>query len=277
MKQKRQNNSVQIVLENLNEWFDDEKEVAIAASGGVDSTTLAIIGARRIKRRCKIFHAVSPAVPPSASQRLLAIAEDEDWTYEVVNAGEFNDPEYVKNPVNRCFYCKTNLYKTVASYTRSTLVSGTNCDDIEDFRPGLKAAADYAVRHPYVELGVRKPQIRQLALELGFGNLSDLPASPCLSSRMETGIPIDAKILKLIDSVENHVLASVDVGIVRCRVRASGMVIELDEKSLLNIEDDRKVALGASIKTLATSVGVHIPVTFDAYRQGSAFLQRKSV
>ena len=132
------------------------------------------------------------------------------------------------------------------------------------------------MRHPYVELGVRKTEIRQIALKLGFKNLSDLPASPCLSSSMETGLPIAPDTLKLIDSVERHVLANIDVGIVRCRIRSSGMVVELDEKSLMEIGDERKVALGKIIKMMVNATGGDLPVHFDTYRQGSAFLQQNT-
>jgi len=268
--------SIDILLDGLRSWLHDTQNVAVAASGGVDSTTLAIMAHRVLGDCCTVFHAVSPAVPPAASERLLTIAENENWNYQVVNAGEFNDQNYLQNPVNRCFYCKKNLYKTIASRTMCTLISGTNADDMEDFRPGLQAAADYAVRHPYVELGVGKSEIRKIALNLGFENLSDLPASPCLSSRMETGIPIDPDTLKLIDSVERHVLANIDVGIVRCRIRSSGMVVELDEKSLMEIGDERKVALGKIIKMMVNATGVDLPVHFDTYRQGSAFLQQNT-
>ena len=139
--------SVDIFLDGLRSWLVDKQDVAVAASGGVDSTTLAIIAHRQLGDRCAVFHAVSPAVPPAATERLLTIAEKEHWNYEVINAGEFDYPNYLKNPLNRCFYCKNNLYKTIASRAASTLISGTNADDMEDFRPGLRAAAEYAVRH----------------------------------------------------------------------------------------------------------------------------------
>ena len=124
--------------------------LAVAVSGGVDSLTLAWIAHRRLGARAAMFHAVSPAVPPEATARTEALARAEGWSLSVFDAGEFADPAYRDNPVNRCFFCKRSLYGAIASRTRRQIVSGTNCDDLGEFRPGLDAAAAAGVRHPYV-------------------------------------------------------------------------------------------------------------------------------
>ncbi len=115
-------------------------EVAVAVSGGVDSMTLAVVAGRRLGRGAEMLHAVSPAVPPEASARVRAYAAREGWRLEVIDAGEFADPDYLKNPANRCFFCKANLYGTIATRTAATICSGTNLDDLADWRPGLEAA-----------------------------------------------------------------------------------------------------------------------------------------
>ena len=264
-------------IERLNAWFDAAKSVAVAASGGVDSTTLAIIGHRRLGGACKVFHSVSPAVPPLASTRLEEIAKCEGWSYEVVNAGEFDDPAYVANPFNRCFHCKKNLYGMLASRVDGVLLSGTNLDDLRDYRPGLIAADSYAVRHPYVEIGMDKSAVRALALASGYPELSELPAAPCLSSRVETGIPIESEALELIDAVERHVTNQIASDTVRCRVRREGLVVELDEPSLESMEAERRIVLAAAIKRMASDVGFDLPISFSSYSRGSAFVQRDPI
>lgn len=261
-------------IERLNAWFDAAKSVAVAASGGVDSTTLAIIGHRRLGENCKIFHSVSPAVPPLASARLEKIAKREGWLYEVVNTGEFDDPAYIANPINRCFYCKKNLYGTLASRVDRVLLSGTNLDDLRDYRPGLLAADRYAVRHPYVEVGMDKSAVRALALASGYAELSELPAAPCLSSRVETGIAVEPRALRLIDAIEQHVTNQVASDTVRCRIRREALVVELDESSLEILEEERRLVLADEIKKMASAVGFGLPISFASYRRGSAFVQR---
>ena len=140
----------------LNAVLDDIGRAAVAVSGGVDSMTLALLAGRRLGADCAMFHAVSPAVPAEATARVQEYAVREGWRLTVLDAGEFDDPAYRANPANRCFYCKTNLYGALAARTDATLLSGTNLDDLGDWRPGLKAAEVHGVRHPFVEAGIDK-------------------------------------------------------------------------------------------------------------------------
>ena len=163
---------------------------AIAVSGGIDSLTLACVAADLIPDSV-IFHAVSPAGPEAATARVRTFAQDRGWHLNVIDAGEFSDMHYRANPVNRCFYCKTNLYGSIAAKTKSPILSGTNLDDLDDVRPGLIAAKDHNVQHPYVDAGIDKPGLRRIARDLGLGDIADLPAAPCLSSRVLTGLRIE--------------------------------------------------------------------------------------
>jgi len=210
--------------------------VAVAVSGGVDSMTLAVVAHRQSVQHNDspplMIHAVSPAVPEQATERVRKYATEEGWHLNVINAGEFDDPDYMANPANRCYFCKTNLYSTMAASTQLQLVSGTNVDDLGDYRPGLTAAEAHAVRHPYVEAGIDKTQVRALARTLGLNDVAELPSAPCLSSRVETGIRIDPAVLLAVDATERRLRKELTPETVRCRVRGNAIAIELDARTL---------------------------------------------
>lgn len=244
---------------------------AIAVSGGVDSMTLAVFAHRRLGRlRVSMMHAVSPAVPPEATERVREWAGREGWDLRVIDAGEFADENYRSNPVNRCFFCKTNLYGAMSRMTDRQLLSGANTDDLGEYRPGLDAARDHGVRHPYLEAGMAKAAVRALARDLGLGALADLPASPCLSSRVETAIAIDPAMLRSIHAVERLLGDRLSPKTVRCRLRREGVVIELDAASLAGLGD--RAALIAAIAPLLPPLLSGRPIRFEAYRTGSAFV-----
>ncbi|MCC6471516.1 MAG: adenine nucleotide alpha hydrolase [Alphaproteobacteria bacterium] len=241
---------------------------AVAVSGGVDSMTLATLAHRRAPGRTAMFHATSPAVPPEASARVRALAQTEGWSLTVVDTGEFADPTYRANPVNRCYHCKTNLYGAIRPLTKAQMLSGANTDDLGEYRPGLDAAREHGVRHPYVEAGIGKATVRGIARRLGLGAIAELPAAPCLSSRIETGIGIEAAMLAQVHAAERYVGGLLRPGTVRCRVRAGGVVIELDAQSLGALDDGARAEIEASVARLFQGR----PVSIAPYRVGSAFL-----
>jgi uncharacterized protein len=251
-------------------------EVAVAVSGGVDSLTLAAFAHRMPGQRCVMYHAVSPAVPNEATQRTRALAEREGWRLHVIDAGEFDNADYMRNPVNRCFFCKTSLYGAIRPHTAAQIVSGTNLDDLGEYRPGLLAAREHGVRHPFVEAGLRKGDVRVLARHLGLGGVAELPASPCLSSRVETGIAIDPAVLALVHTIEQLVTQAAQPKTVRCRVRATGVVIELDAATLERLDGREQDALRSRVRDLFAAGGHDRPVAFEPYRVGSAFLHFKA-
>jgi uncharacterized protein len=208
-------------------------------------------------------------VPPSATARVERHAGLHGWDLLVVGAGEFDDPAYRANPVDRCYFCKTNLYGRIAGLALGTIASGANLDDLGDFRPGLRAADEHRVVHPFVEAGIGKAGIRALAAFHGLDDLAELPAQPCLASRVETGIPIDADDLAFVDLVERELKALLPgAAAVRCRITRLGAVVELDEVLVAGPEG---VAAIKRATGLAAAAGRRF-AGLRAYRRGSAFL-----
>lgn len=259
-------------LDGLYRSLDEAAPVAVAVSGGVDSMTLAFIAHRQLATRSAIFHAVSPAVPPAATGRVKAYAAREGWALTILDAGEFTDERYMANPVNRCYFCKSNLYAALSRHTRAQLLSGTNLDDLGDWRPGLKAAEVEGVRHPFVEAEIDKATVRRLAAHFGLSDLAELPSAPCLSSRIETGIGIDPDLLPRIDQVETLLRDHLAPDTVRCRMRTGGIVIELDPTTLASLSSEARQDW---IRKIATIVGETASgaIAFEPYRRGSAFLR----
>lgn len=249
------------------------QDLAVAVSGGVDSMTLAVAAGRWRKAPVVAMHAVSPAVPAAATARVRAHAAREGWNLRIIDAGEFADAAYRANPVNRCFFCKTNLYATMTALHGGTLASGTNTDDLGDWRPGLAAAETHGVRHPFVEAGIDKAAVRALARQFGLDDLAELPAAPCLSSRVETGIAIDPAALAAIDRVETIVRERLAPETVRCRQRQGGMVVELDDDGLRRMAAADHAALRGDIAALCRAAGLGEAVGYAPYRRGSAFLR----
>jgi pyridinium-3,5-biscarboxylic acid mononucleotide sulfurtransferase len=249
-------------------------EIGVALSGGVDSLTLAAVSHAVLGSRATMYHAQSPAVPFEATARVEAMAAARGWRLEVFDAGEFGRAEYLANPVDRCFHCKTSLYASIRARTAAQLVSGTNLDDLGEYRPGLRAASEHAVRHPYVEIGANKKMVRAMARVLGLGSVAELPAAPCLASRIETGIGIDAATLALVHASERLVGAAVAARTVRCRVRAAGVVLELDAATLDGIDPQRRAELAGAVGGIFARAGHARAVSFAPYRNGSAFVVR---
>jgi uncharacterized protein len=243
---------------------------AVAVSGGVDSMTLATLAHRKLD--ATMIHAVSPAVPPEATARVREHAEREGWRLVVLDAGEFADADYLRNPVNRCYFCKTNLYGAMARATSRPLLSGTNLDDLGEYRPGLNAAREHGVRHPFVEAEIDKAGVRALARALGLGDVAELPSSPCLSSRVETAIAIEPEILTAIHAVETLVGRRLAPKTARCRVRRAGIVIELDPDALAAADAGARAALRGEIAGLLPPALAGREIGFERYRNGGAFV-----
>jgi uncharacterized protein len=249
--------------------------IVIACSGGIDSMLLAVLAHRRASAQVIVAHAVSPAVPDEGTKRVRDWAASEGWALRIVRSGEFEDESYLSNPVNRCYFCKSNLYSSLQVIgadleAEGTIVSGANLDDLGEYRPGLIAASENGVRHPWIEAEIGKAEIRSLARALGLP-FADLAASPCLASRLYTGTRVTAERLRAIHAGEALIREQTGITVVRCRIRDNRMTIEVGDT-------DRRHVTAALLGTVYARAAKFEPSLIDAvlddvaYRPGRAFV-----
>ena len=259
-------------IQNLKKILSKDASFAIAVSGGLDSVTLArLFDLSFGKNNFTVYHGISSAVPSKLTKNLQSTAFKYDWNYKEFNLNEIDIDDYKKNPVNRCFYCKKNLYSLISKITTSQIISGTNLDDLKEYRPGLKAAGEFSVRHPFVELGLKKEMVRELAKELKLNFYAKLHSSPCLSSRIQTGIEITHDLHKMIDSVETLIRKTerTALGNIRCRVTSDGINLEVDKEIISKVTQNKKLEMQI-IQTIS-KFGYKSKVSYKPYVNGSAF------
>jgi pyridinium-3,5-biscarboxylic acid mononucleotide sulfurtransferase len=193
--------------------------VAVAFSGGIDSTVVAKAACVALGERAIAITADSPSVPRAEIADAVHLARLIGIRHRLVTTEEFHDPDYVKNDGTRCYYCKDELYSRIETLLPEldvkVICSGANLDDRGDYRPGLKAAAKHAVRHPLLEAGFTKADVRALARAWELPTW-DKPASPCLSSRLAPGVEVTPE---RTDRVEQAEIYLKSLGLRDCRVR----------------------------------------------------------
>jgi pyridinium-3,5-biscarboxylic acid mononucleotide sulfurtransferase len=192
---------------------------AVAFSGGIDSTVVAKAAFTALGDRAVAVTADSPSVPRAELDDARRLAETIGIRHEIVSTEEFADPDYVRNDGTRCYFCKDELYGQIETLLPRlgvrVICSGANLDDQGDYRPGLKAASQHAVRHPLQEAGFTKADVRALARVWDLPNW-DKPASPCLSSRLAPGVEVTPERTRRVEEAE---LLLRQLGYKDCRVR----------------------------------------------------------
>lgn len=253
---------------------EHSRPLTIALSGGIDSITLMTIAHRVRQEPTVAVHAVSPAVPPQATRRCQRLARRFRWHLEMLDAGEFADKQYRANPANRCYFCKNSLFSSVLAGLHGragSLATGTNTDDLSDYRPGLQAAAEHSVWQPYTDAGIDKATIRRLAVLEGLGELAQLPAQPCLSSRIETGIAINAPDLKFVNHIERLLGRIIGAGDNRCRITRAGVVVQLPASSPVFLDTGTLDHLSVLLRRVCDRHDRAL-LRIEPYKMGSAFL-----
>jgi pyridinium-3,5-biscarboxylic acid mononucleotide sulfurtransferase len=208
------------------------RSALVGYSGGVDSALLALV-LRQELGSARVLAAVgrSASYPEAQWAAARAVAERFDIPILELDTHELDDPDYLANPTNRCFFCKTELWRRLIPEARArgleVVCDGTNADDLRDHRPGFAAGRAAGVRSPLAEAGLKKADVRQAARELGLP-VWDAPAAPCLSSRVAYGTPITSRRLAQVEQAEAYLRSRGVTGDLRVRHHGDRASIEVE-------------------------------------------------
>ena len=243
------------------------RSVLVAYSGGVDSSLVAFVAAQVLGDKALAVTSASASLKRRDLQLAQRLAKQWGMRHRVILTDELAKPAYRANPADRCFHCKTSLYAALGELAAAEgfarIANGANLDDLGDHRPGLKAAADFAVCSPLVDAGFAKADVRLLAKALGLDN-ADKPQSACLSSRFPYGAPIDEQRLAQVERAEN---ALADLGFAQYRVRHHEQLARLE---IAEREMPRAFELRGALEAAVKACGYRfVALDLTGFRSGS--------
>ncbi len=255
-------------LEQLRTLFTEMEQALIAYSGGVDSTLVAKVAYDALGDRALAVTAVSPSLLPEELEDAQIQATEIGIAHKVLQTNEMENPNYTANPVNRCYFCKSELHDTLkplaAQLGYPYVVDGVNADDLRDYRPGIQAAKERGVRSPLAELGITKAEVRQISKQLGL-YWWNKPAQPCLSSRFPYGEEITVGKLQRVGRAEIYLRR---LGWQNLRVRSEGDTARIE----LPPEQIKEFVLTTDLQAIVSafqSYGfVYVTLDLEGYRSG---------
>ena len=255
-------------LEQLKNLFNKMERALIAYSGGIDSSLVAKIAYDVLGKRALAVTAVSPSLLPEELAEAKLQAEYIGIRQELVTTQEMDNPDYTSNPINRCYFCKSELHDTLKPLAQQRgyyyVVDGINADDLQDYRPGIQAAKERGTRSPLAEIGVSKAEVREIARDLGL-SWWDKPAQPCLSSRFPYGEEITVAKLHRVGRAEIYLR---NLGYQNLRVRSQGDTAKIE----LPIEDIQKFVVNTDLSQVVTAFQgfgfSFVTLDLEGYRSG---------
>jgi pyridinium-3,5-biscarboxylic acid mononucleotide sulfurtransferase len=259
---------IQLKLEQLKALFTEMEHALVAYSGGIDSTLVAKLAYDTLGTRALAVTANSPSLLPDD---LTAAIEQAEWigiAHQIVSTHELENPNYASNPVNRCYFCKSELHDTLKPLAQTLgypyVVDGLNADDLQDYRPGIQAAKERGVRSPLAEVGVTKLEVRELSqlLDLPWW---DKPSQPCLSSRFPYGETITVEKLHRVGQAERYLR---NLGYRTLRVRSDGDTARIELPSEQIQDFMRQADLPALITAYQRYGFTYITLDLEGFRSG---------
>ncbi|MEH2164429.1 MAG: ATP-dependent sacrificial sulfur transferase LarE [Nostoc sp.] len=255
-------------FEQLKALFQEMEQALIAYSGGVDSTLVAKIAYDALGDRALAVTAVSPSLLPEELEDAKIQAATIGIAHKIVQTHEMENPNYTSNPVNRCYFCKSELHDTLKPLALQLgypyVVDGVNADDLHDYRPGIQAAKERGARSPLAEVGVTKVEVRQLSQQLGLP-WWDKPAQPCLSSRFPYGEEITVTKLQRVGRGEIFLRK---LGWQNLRVRSEGDTARIE----LSSEQIKDFVLTTDLQKVVSVFQdfgfVYVTLDLEGYRSG---------
>ncbi|NWF60808.1 MAG: ATP-dependent sacrificial sulfur transferase LarE [Fischerella sp.] len=255
-------------LEQLKAIFAEMEQALIAYSGGVDSTLVAKIAYDVLGDRALAVTAVSPSLLPEELEDASLQAATIGIPHKIIETHEMENPNYTSNPVNRCYFCKSELHDTLKPLAVEMgypyVVDGVNADDLHDYRPGIQAAKERGARSPLAEVGITKAEVRQLSQQLSLP-WWDKPAQPCLSSRFPYGEEITVAKLQRVGRAEIYLRK---LGWQNLRVRSEGDTarIELPPEQIQNFVLNTDI--NSVVSTFQEFGFIYVTLDLEGYRSG---------